>query len=116
MIQDFVRACDTCQRHKYLASFPAGLLQPLLIPEQVWEDLSIDFITGLPKSKGYEAVMVVVDHLSKLCHFIPLKHPYTARSVAKLFTKEIIRLHGSPSSIVSVRDPIFMSHFWRVLF
>ncbi|MCI55144.1 RNA-directed DNA polymerase (Reverse transcriptase), partial [Trifolium medium] len=67
----------------------------------------MDFITGLPKSKGYEAILVVVDRLSKYVHFIPLKHPYTARMVAEVFVKEIVRLHGIPLSIISDRDPIF---------
>ncbi|MCH90670.1 hypothetical protein A2U01_0011592, partial [Trifolium medium] len=92
-VQEFVRSCDTCQRHKYMASSPGGLLQPLPIPEGIWEGLSMDFITGLPKSRGFEAVMVVVDRLSKYCHFVPLKHPYTAKSLAEIFIKEIVRLH-----------------------
>lgn len=115
-IQEFVRQCDICQRQKYMASSPGGLLQPLPIPEQIWEDISLDFITGLPKSKQFEAILVVVDRLSKYAHFIPLKHPYTARSIAEIFCKEIIKLHGLPLSIVSDRDPIFMSNFWREIF
>ncbi|MCH79343.1 hypothetical protein A2U01_0000091, partial [Trifolium medium] len=115
-VRDFVRACDICQRQKYAATTPGGLLQPLPIPNAIWEELSIDFITGLPKSKGFDAILVVVDRLSKYSHFILLKHPYSAKSIAELFVKEIVRLHGIPSSIVSDRDPIFMSHFWGELF
>lgn len=74
------------------------------------------FHTGLPKSKGYEAILVVVDMLSKYSHFIPLRHPYTTRSVVDVFCKEIIRLHGIPLSILSDRHPIFMSSFWKELF
>lgn len=71
-VQEFVEACDVCQRHKYSATSPYGLLlQPLPIPAQVWEDVSLDFITGLPKAKGMQAALVV-DHLSKYEHLILL--------------------------------------------
>lgn len=93
-VRDYVRSCDVCQRQKYSATTPGGLLQPLPVPNAIWEDLSLDFITGLPKSKGYEVVLVVVDRLSKYSHFILLKHPYTTKSIAELFIKEVVRLHG----------------------
>lgn len=115
-VQQYVRSCDVCQRQKYMTTSPGGLLQPLPIPTRIWDDLSLDFVTGLPRSQGYDAVLVVVDRLSKYVHFIPLKHPYSAKSVAELFARDIVRLHGIPNSIVSDRDPVFVSQFWQELF
>ncbi|TYJ97524.1 transposon Tf2-1 polyprotein isoform X1 [Cucumis melo var. makuwa] len=93
-----------------------GLLIPLEIPHQVWSDISMDFIDGLPKAKGCDVLLVVVDRLSKYSHFLALKHPYTAKSVAEIFVKEIVRLHRFPTSIVSDQDKVFLSHLWNELF
>jgi hypothetical protein len=116
LVQDWVRSCSTCQRNKTEARRPAGLLQPLDVPTQVWADISIDFIEGLPKVAGKSVILTVVDRFSKYAHFIPLGHPYTAASVARAFFDGIVRLHGFPSSIVSDRDPVFTGHVWRDLF
>lgn len=76
----------------------------------------MDFIDGLPQSHGYEVILVVVDRLSKYGHFLPLKHPYTAHTVAKAFMDNVVKLHGLPDAITGDRDVVFISSFWQELF
>jgi hypothetical protein len=89
-----------------------SILQPLSIPSQCWEEVSMDFITRLPKSEGKSVIMVIVDRLTKYTHFCALSHPFKASAVATTFMETVQKLHGSPKIIVSDRDPIFTGHFW----
>ena len=115
-IKKLIRECEVCQKNKVEQLQPAGLLQPLPIPTQIWDDISMDFIDGLPASQGKSTILVVVDRLSKYSHFIPISHPYTAVSIAQIFFEHIFKLHGMPKSIVCDRDVTFTSSFWKELF
>lgn len=111
-----MQSCFTCQQAKPDRSIYPGLLQPLPIPASSWEIISMDFIEGLPQSQSYNAIWVVVDKYSKFAHFVPLRHPFTAATIAKLFLDHIYRLHGLPASIISDRDRVFTSYLWPSLF
>lgn len=115
-IKLFVASCDVCQRKNYEAMRPPGLLQPLPIPQGVWQDIALDFIEGLPKSVGKNVVLVVVDRLTKYGHFVPLTHPFTVAKISDILIKEIFRLHGMPKTIVSDHDTVFISNFWDSFF
>lgn len=96
---------------------PAGFFAPFCrSPEQVWVDISVDFITGLPCSEGKDTFLVVVDRLSKYAHFIASSHPYSAKGIAEVLVQNVVKLHGISKFIVSDRDRIFISAFWRELF
>ena len=97
-------------------SKPGGLLQTLPIPHRPWTDISMDFVDSLPKSHGYEVILVVVDRLTKYVHFVALSYPYTVARVAAVFMRDIFKFHGMPQSIVCDRDVVFTSRFWAELF
>jgi transposase InsO family protein len=110
-----VQECLICQRAKPERVRYPGLLQPLPVPNHAWEIVSMDFISGFPKSGRFDGVLVVVDKFSRFAHFIPIAHPYTAATVARLFLDNIYKLHSMPVSIISDRDRIFTSAFWTEL-
>ena len=113
-IAEHIALCDVCSRVKAEHQKPAGLLQPLPMPDWKWDRVGMDFITGLPRTRsGYDSIWVVVDHLTKVAHFIPVKTTYTSAKLAKIYMNRIVFLHGIPKSIVSDRGTQFTSHFWR---
>jgi len=112
----YVQACSVCQQAKSEHVKTPGLLQPLEVPSLPWTTVSMDFIEGLPKSGGYDVILVIVDKFTKYGHFVPLAHPYTALQVAQLYFHNIYKLHGLPEAIISDRDRVFTSHVWQELF
>jgi hypothetical protein len=116
-IEEYIAKCMECQKVKVEHRHPAELLQPLPIPEWKWEVVTMDFITGLPRtSKQHDSIMVVVDKLMKVAHFIPLKTINKVANVVDIYMIEVSRLHGIPNTIVSDRDSKFTSMFWKGLF
>ncbi|KAJ4753877.1 polyprotein [Rhynchospora pubera] len=114
-VHDFVKHCQVCQMAKGEHVSSPGLLQPLPIPAEAWTSISMDFIMGLPRSEGKDVILVIVDGLTKYAHFLSLSHPFKAMDVAQLFLDNVYKLHGLPSNIVSDRDAIFTSKFWKEL-
>eukprot|EP00253_Pinus_taeda_P017334 PITA_17334 len=116
-VVEYLAQCLECQQIKAEHQHPAGLLQPLPIPQWKWEIISMDFITGLPKTKkNNDSIMVVVDKLSKAAHFIPVQSTYRAAQIAHMFMQNVFRLHGLPKTIISDQDVKFTSAFWKTLF
>lgn len=111
-----VSECHTCQFSKHEVVKYPGLLQPLPIPDQAWQHITMDFIEQLPSSGGKDTIWVVVDRFTKYSHFFALNHPFTASQVAQQFLDLVYKLHGLPQNIVCDRDKLFTSQFWRQSF
>jgi hypothetical protein len=112
-VAEYVAKCGICQQVKVEHQKPARFLQPLLIPEWKWENITMDFVSGLPRGKrGSDAIWVIVDRLTKSALFLAMKMTDSVEKLAKLYMDEVVRLHGVPVSIVSDRDPRFTFRLW----
>uniref|UniRef100_A0A0A9C7A3 Integrase catalytic domain-containing protein n=1 Tax=Arundo donax TaxID=35708 RepID=A0A0A9C7A3_ARUDO len=115
-VHDFVQSYLICQQAKPNRAHLPRLLQPLPVPRGAWQAVTMDFIEGLPHSGNANCILVVVDKFTKYAHFLPLLHPFTAATVAHTYLHHVYKLHELPLSIVSDRDRIFTSSFWKELF
>jgi hypothetical protein len=115
-VMNYVKSCTICQQAKSERVRLPGRLQPLPIPPDAWHTVGLDFVEGLPLSNKFDTILVIVDKFSKYGHFIPLKHPFTAQSVAQAFLDNVYCRHGLPQVLISDRDKIFISSFWQNLF
>lgn len=110
----FVENCLTCLQVKANHQKPYGAVQPLPVPMKKWDEVTMDFITKLPRTpRGYDSIWVIVDRLTKSAHFIPIREDYQVSKLAEIYTREVVRRHGVPTSIISDRDSRFNSHFWQ---
>jgi hypothetical protein len=115
-IARFVARCDTCRHVKAIHMKTAGPLQSLPIPTWKWEDISMDFIVGLPRTaKGFDSIWVIIDRLTKIAYFLPVKTSYPVLTYAQIYNARILSLHGIPKTIVSDRGPQFVSKLWEEL-
>jgi len=112
-IKRFIKNCDRCQRTKVVRHAPYGLLLSNAAPNRTWNSIAMDFITDLPKSVGYHTILVVIDRLTTMSHFIPGSKDLDARQFANLFMKEIVRLHRLPHDIITDRGTLFTSDLWK---
>jgi hypothetical protein len=115
-IEKYVSECDICQRVKASHLKTTGILQPLPIPSWKWEDINMDFIVGLPNtSQKHDSIWVIVDRLTKIAHFLPVRTTYNAKKYAEIYLDQIVRLHGVPKTIISNHGAQFIARFWEQL-
>lgn len=112
-IKRFVYSCDICQKVKPRRHGPIGLLQPIPIPSRPFEVISMDFITELPVSAGFDSILVIVDKLTKFATFVPVTSTITQRGTAELLVQHIFSKYGLPRQIISDRDSRWRNDFWR---
>ncbi|GJV41601.1 hypothetical protein Tco_1420041 [Tanacetum coccineum] len=115
-IATYVSKCLTCAKVKAEHQRPSGLLVQPEIPEWKWDNITMDFVTKLPKSsQGYDTIWVIVDRLTKSAIFTPMRETDPLDKLARMYLKEVVTRHGIPVSIICDRDPRFSSNFWRSL-
>ncbi|GJV64946.1 putative reverse transcriptase domain-containing protein [Tanacetum coccineum] len=115
-IATYVSKCLTCAKVKAEHQRQSGLLVQPEIPQWKWDNITMDFVTKLPKSsQGYDTIWVIVDRLTKSAIFIPMKETDPLEKLARMYLKEVVTRHGIPVSIICDRDPRFASNFWRSL-
>ena len=115
-VSEFVTKCLVCQKVKAEHQVPSGFLQPIRIPEWKWDQITMDFLVGLPLTRRkHDSVWAIVNRLTKSAYFLPVRTDYSLDKLTELYIKEIVRLHGIPISIISDRDLRFTSRFWGKL-
>ena len=113
---EYVSKCLTCQQVKAKHQVPSGLLNPISIPQWKWDNIAMDFVSGLLLTqKKHDSVWMIIDKLTKSAHCILVRIDYSMDQIAELYVDEIVRMHGVPLSIVSDWDPRFTSRFWKEL-
>ncbi|OAA46534.1 pol protein [Beauveria brongniartii RCEF 3172] len=120
-VQQVVDKCDICRKAKAARHAPYGELQPIPPPERAWQTVTMDFIVKLPKSKEpmtgaiYDSILVIVDKLTKYAYYIPYMESSDAKDLAYMFFKTVVAQHGLPTKLISDRDKLFTSNFWKCL-
>ena len=114
-MKQYIEGCNACQRNKNRTEQPAGKLIPNSIPEKPWTHILADFITKLPLAQGYDSILVVVDQLTKMVHFILTTEKTSAEGLVRLFRDNVWKLHRLPESIILDRGPQFAAGLMREL-
>jgi transposase InsO family protein len=120
-VRDFISKCADCQKNKHSTHAPYGEMQQIQLPEEPWTDISMDFVTSLPPSRDpatnlvYDAILVIVDRLTKSAEMIPFRSDYEAEHLGYILLDRLVRHHGIPKTIISDRDKLFTSNYWTTL-
>ena len=114
-MEHYVRNCHPCRQSKASRQSLFGILKPNPVPDAPWQDLSMDFVVGLPENRGYDTIWVVVDRITKLLHMVPCKSTCSSQDLADLFRHNVWKHHGLPSTVISDRGRQFASRFWKAL-